>query len=181
MNLIDHGYVHKTVNHSEEFVNQEISAHKDNIADHLCKFLRRRRIRKLNAKTWIHSSNWKLTPNDAIPLVAPKMWEARGFTIKKHSDLCEARGLTVNKHPDLWEAIFGHHIGFAKYHQVIFPFSSAILDPPFLISEFWARSRNQRPQKPPSTKYHSNQVTFCIFIRHIRSAFSYFLILILDS
>ena len=51
MNLIDHGYVHKTVNHSEEFVNQEISAHKDNIADHLCNFLRRRRIRKLNAKT----------------------------------------------------------------------------------------------------------------------------------
>ena len=30
--------------------------------------------------------------------------------------------------------------------------------------------RNQQPKKLPGTKSHSNQVTFCILVSHIRSA-----------
>lgn len=64
------GYVHKTVNHSEEFVNSDTGAHtqniesswrwmrrflsrggvrKNNLADHLSEFLWRRRVKKINA------------------------------------------------------------------------------------------------------------------------------------
>jgi len=67
MNLEEHGYVHKTVNHSESFINHETGAYtqniesswrwmrrelsrggvrKDSLGDHLCEFLWRR-IKKL--------------------------------------------------------------------------------------------------------------------------------------
>ena len=52
----------------------------------------------------------------------------------------------------------------------LFVLAIAILNPLFWVSELWARFHNQRPQKPPSTKYHLNQVTFCTFVRHIGSA-----------
>ncbi|CAH2084406.1 unnamed protein product [Euphydryas editha] len=69
LNLNQHGYVHDTVNHNFEFVNSETGAHTQNIesswrwmrrelsrggvrsetmADHLCDFLWRRRVKKLN-------------------------------------------------------------------------------------------------------------------------------------
>jgi len=68
IDLDKHGYVHKTVNHSENFVDPETGAHtqniesswrwmrrhlsrgahQENIAEHLCEFLWRRRVRKLN-------------------------------------------------------------------------------------------------------------------------------------
>lgn len=69
MNLNTHGYVHETVNHSEEFVDSVTGAYTQNIesswrwmrrslsrggvtkqtiGDHLCEFLWRRRIKKLN-------------------------------------------------------------------------------------------------------------------------------------
>ena len=70
INLEDHRFDHKTVNHSEEFVNQDTGAHtqniesswrwmrrllsrgrehKCNLADHLCEFLWRRRLKKTRA------------------------------------------------------------------------------------------------------------------------------------
>lgn len=69
INLSDHGYTHKTVNHSVEFVNSDTGAHtqnieaswrwmrrqlsrggvnQENLADHMCEFLWRRRVHKLN-------------------------------------------------------------------------------------------------------------------------------------
>ncbi|KMQ86603.1 putative transposase-like protein [Lasius niger] len=69
INLENHGYVYKTVNHSEEFVNHDTGTHteniesswrwmrrflsrggvcKSNLADHLCEFLWRQRVKKLN-------------------------------------------------------------------------------------------------------------------------------------
>lgn len=67
-NLNMHGYVHKTVNHSQNFVDPSTGAytqniesswrhlrrtlnngiHKEHMADHLCEYLWRRRIQKLN-------------------------------------------------------------------------------------------------------------------------------------
>jgi len=70
MNLEEHGYVHKTVNHSESFINHETvytaytqniesswrwmrrelsrgGVRKDFLGDYLCEFLWRRRIKKL--------------------------------------------------------------------------------------------------------------------------------------
>lgn len=69
IDLEDHGYVHKTVNHSEFFVDPETGAHtqniesswrwmrrelsrggvqKSSIADHLCEFMWRRRLRRFS-------------------------------------------------------------------------------------------------------------------------------------
>jgi len=69
INLNDNGYIHKTVNHCEEFVDSITGAHTQNIesswrwmrrqlsrggvgssriADHMCEFMWRRRVRKLN-------------------------------------------------------------------------------------------------------------------------------------
>ena len=39
-------------------------------------------------------------------------------------------------------------------------------DPSFSILEFRTQIRNQRPQKPRSTEFDTQQVTFCIFIRY---------------
>ena len=51
-----------------------------------------------------------------------------------------------------------------KIQEIIW---SIILDPPFRIPECRVRIRNQRPQKPASTKLHPNQVSFGILVSNI--------------
>ena len=52
----------------------------------------------------------------------------------------------------------------------LFEFQSAILDPPLLTSYFSVQIYNHRPRKSLSTKFHLNQISFCILAQ--RSRFS---------
>ena len=65
-----------------------------------------------------------------------------------------------------------------KFHPNLLISSSAILDPPLWISEFWASTSDP---KNPAYKISSQLSKFCIFVCHIRSAISNFLVLSLDS
>ena len=57
-----------------------------------------------------------------------------------------------------------------RHKFLLFAFQSDVLHPKLKITEYLARICNRRCQKTPSTKYHSNQVTFCFFVCHIGSA-----------
>ena len=63
----------------------------------------------------------------------------------------------------------------------LFEFWSAILDPPFYISDFWVQIRNQRFRTSANTEFHPKRPTFCISVNHTGSAILNFGILSCDS
>ena len=98
-------------------------------------------------------------------------WNVESFESSRSTEMRSVQKVDV---PVIFFTIIAVH-GYISGHNLVSHIASAIFS--FWC---WVRMLNRRSRKRPSTKFHHNQVPFCISVHHIRSAVLNFWILSLD-